>query len=135
MKKALITLSKNDRKMFIHLIILMVFIVVSLVTMNPILKGKVLSQSDMTQVSGMSQELRKYHEETGEYSQWTNSMFSGMPSFHVGPSGTKDTVFTVLGKIFRFGLNSSNPLAIFFIYLLCFYVLLLTLRSLFTWLS
>ena len=122
MKKALIEFSKT------HLIILVGFIAMSMVYMSPILDGKVLSQHDMTQVTGMKQELKQFHEETGEYSQWTNSMYAGMPAFHVGPSGMKHSVFFHLAKFFRFGLNFSNPIANLFIYLVCFYVLLLALR-------
>jgi hypothetical protein len=122
MKKALIQFSKT------HLIIILGFLALTMAYMSPILDGKVLSQSDMTQVAGMKQELQQFHEETGEYSQWTNSMFAGMPAFHVGPTGMKQTVFTILARILRFGMNFSNPIANFFIYLLCFYVLLLALR-------
>jgi len=111
-----------------HLIILGGFIALTLVYMSPILDGKVLSQSDMTQVSGMKHELQQYHEETGEYSQWTNSMFSGMPAFLVGPSGMKQTVFSKIARVLRFGQNFSSPIANFFIFLLGFYVLLLALR-------
>ncbi|MCK5135617.1 MAG: YfhO family protein [Bacteroidales bacterium] len=122
MKKALLEFSRT------HLIILLGFITISLVYLSPLLDGKVLQQSDMTQVAGMSQELKEYHEETGEYSQWTNSMFSGMPAFHVGPAGAKKTVFSHFANVLRFGISLSNPFAIFFIYLICFYVLLLSLR-------
>lgn len=122
MKKALIEFSRT------HLIILLGFIVIGFAYMSPLLDGKVLSQHDMTQVAGMSKELKDYNEETGEYSQWTNSMFSGMPGFHVGPTGAKTTVFKALAKVFRLGIGFSNPLANFFVYLLCFYILLLALR-------
>ena len=99
MKNALITFSKT------HLIILAGFVALAIAYMSPILDGKVLSQHDMTQVEGMKQELKQFHEETGEYSQWTNSMYAGMPAFLVGPTGAKTTVFRELGRAFRFGLN------------------------------
>ena len=110
MKKALIEFSRT------HLIILLGFIVIGFAYMSPLLDGKVLSQHDMTQDSGMSKELKDYHEETGEHSQWTNSMFSGMPGFHVGPTGAKTTVFKALAKVFRLGFGFSNPFANFFVY-------------------
>ena len=121
-KKVLLKFSRT------HLIIILGFIVISLVYLSPIIDGKVLQQSDMTQVAGMSQELKQYHEETGEYAQWTNSMFSGMPAFHVGPTGAKKTVFSYLSKILRFGISFNSPFSNFFIYLICFYVLMLSLR-------
>ncbi|MEN8157531.1 MAG: YfhO family protein [Bacteroidota bacterium] len=126
MKKALIASLLDFSKT--HLIILAGFIALALLYLSPILDGKVLSQSDMTNVAGMSHELKQYHEESGEYSQWTNSMFSGMPAFHVGPTGAKTTVFSTISRALRFDMNSSNPVAIFFIYLLGFYLLLIALR-------
>ena len=117
-----------------HLIILLGFLALALAYMSPVLDGKVLSQHDMTQFEGVRQELTSYEEESGESSQWTNSQFSGMPSFHVGPTGARTTVFREIAKVTRFGAGMSNPIAILFAYLACFYILLLTLR-LSPWLS
>jgi hypothetical protein len=126
MKDALITALTKFAKS--HLIILLGFLVLALAYMSPLLDGKVLSQHDMTQFEGVRQELSQFEQETGESSQWTNSQFSGMPSFHVGPAGTKTTIFRELAKIARFGAASTHPIAILFTYLACFYILLLTLR-------
>jgi len=120
--EALKTFSKT------HLIILLGFLALATAYMSPILDGKVLSQHDMTQFEGVRQELTVYEEETGESSQWTNSQFSGMPSFHVGPTGAKTTLFRELASVMRFGVGMSNPIVILFTYLVCFYILLLTLR-------
>ena len=111
-----------------HLVIIAAFLALSIVYFSPALEGKVLNQSDMVHASGMSQELIEYHEETGEYAQWTNAMFGGMPAFHMGPHGKKTTVFGYIGMILRFGMGYSNPIAIFFMYLLGFYALLLSVR-------
>lgn len=111
-----------------HLIILLAFLALAAIYMSPVLDGKVLSQHDMTQAEAMKQELTKFQEETGETSQWTNSIFSGMPSFHVGPTGAKTTFFREFAKILRLGARTINPIAILFTYLLCFYILLITLR-------
>ena len=126
MKKALIDSLISFSKT--HLLILIGFLALAMAYMSPVLDGKVLSQHDMTQFTGVKQELMEYHEKTGEYSQWTNSLFSGMPSFHVGPTGAKSTVFGELTKNIRLRTSSINPIGILFVYLICFYVLLLTLR-------
>lgn len=132
MKKALIdSLVRFSRT---HLIILAGFLALALIYMSPVLDGKVLSQHDMTQFEGIRQELSKYHEETGDYSQWTNSVFAGMPGFHVGPSGKAINVFTVFSKGSRLWITFRNPIAILFVYMICFYVLLLSLRMN-TWIS
>jgi len=126
MKKALIDSLISFSKT--HLLILLGFLALAMAYMSPILDGKVLSQHDMTQFTGVKQELKQYHEETGEYSQWTNSLFSGMPAFHVGPSGKSPNIFSKLARAVRLFLPDINPIAILFVYLLCFYVLLLSMR-------
>jgi hypothetical protein len=128
MKKVLLVFSRT------HLIILAGFVALALAYMNPVLDGKVLSQSDMNNVEGMSRELKEYHEKTGEYSQWTNSMFSGMPAFHVGPTGAKTTVFRELARVFRLGINFGSPVANLFVLMLGFYVLGIVL-GISSWLS
>ncbi len=126
MKNALIvSLASFSRT---HLIIILAFLALGLAYMSPVLDGKVLSQHDMTQYDGMKQELTKFHDETGEYSQWTNSLFSGMPAFHVAPVGGKTTVFREASRFLRLGIAMRNPVAILFVYLICFYVLLITMR-------
>ena len=117
-----------------HLIILLGFLALAMAYMSPVLDGKVLSQHDMTQFEGVKQELTAYEEETGESSQWTNSLFSGMPAFHVGPTGSKTTLFREIARVTRLGASTTNPIAIMLAYLLCFYILLLSLR-LSPWLS
>ncbi|TFH20937.1 MAG: hypothetical protein E4H10_16010, partial [Bacteroidia bacterium] len=126
MKKALIDSLISFSKT--HLLILLAFLALAIAYMSPILDGKVISQHDMTAFDGVRQELTKYHEETGEYSQWTNSLFSGMPAFHVGPSGKTPNVFSRIAGAVRLFITYRNPVAILFVYLLCFYVLLLVLR-------
>jgi hypothetical protein len=126
MKNAIIEALKTFSKT--HLIILLGFVALGMAYMSPMLDGKVLSQHDMTQFDGMKQELINYHEETGEYSQWTNSLFGGMPAFHVGPSGKTSNIFSQIAKLLRMNLPMKNPIAIMFTYLLCFYVLLLALK-------
>jgi len=126
MKKALIaSLASFSRT---HLIIILAFLALGLAYMSPVLDGKVLSQHDMTQYDGMRQESKKFHEETGEYTLWANSLFSGMPAFHVAPTGGKTTVFREVAKVVRLGLPMRNPIAIMFVYLICFYILLLSMR-------
>lgn len=126
MKKALIASLVSFSRT--HLIILLGFLALAMAYMSPVLNGKVLSQHDMTQFNGMKQELELFHEETGEYSQWTNSLFGGMPAFHVGPTGAKTTVFREMSMGIRFWMGVRNPIAILFIYMLCFYVLLISIR-------
>jgi len=120
MKQVLINFAKS------HLLVILSFIAVTFIYFSPLLEGKVLNQYDLHNVTGMAQELKEYHDKTGEYAQWTNSMFSGMPAFHVGQTGGKRTVFSYLAGLFRFGAGFSSPFTNLILYLLGFYVLMLS---------
>jgi hypothetical protein len=128
MKQVLVDFAKS------HLLVILVFIVITLAYFSPLLEGKVLNQYDLHNATGMAQELTRYHEQTGEYAQWTNSMFSGMPAFHVGPTGARRTIFSYIAGVLRFGASFSSPFTNFMLYLLGFYILLLSFR-LSPWLS
>lgn len=47
----------------------------------PQLEGKSLTQGDIAQYAGMSQDIKETREHSGEDPQWTGSMFSGMPAY------------------------------------------------------
>lgn len=71
-----------------HVFAIVCFLAVSLIYFSPQMDGKVLTQSDVQQYKGMSQELKEYYKDEGLSSVWTGSMFSGMPSYHIGVWGT-----------------------------------------------
>lgn len=60
---------------------LLLFWVVSHHFYAPQFEGKSLSQGDIAQYAGMSEEIRAHRATTGEDPQWTGSMFSGMPAY------------------------------------------------------
>jgi hypothetical protein len=66
-----------------HFAVLLAFIGLSLIYMQPLLEGKELMQSDIIQFKGMSQEIVDFREKTGEEPLWTGSMFSGMPAYQI----------------------------------------------------
>ena len=47
----------------------------------PQFDGKSLSQGDIAQYAGMSQDIKEHREAMGEDPQWTGNMFSGMPAY------------------------------------------------------
>lgn len=47
----------------------------------PQFEGKSLSQGDIAQYAGMSEDIRQHRETTGDDPQWTGNMFSGMPAY------------------------------------------------------
>lgn len=66
-----------------HIVILLAFIGLSLIYMQPLLEGKELMQSDIIQFKGMSKEIVDFREKTGQEPLWTGSMFSGMPAYQI----------------------------------------------------
>lgn len=75
------------KKCLYHLLAIICFLVVTFTYFSPLLEGKTLAQSDIQQYSGMSKELRDYYYLDGESSEWTGSMFSGMPAYQIGVWG------------------------------------------------
>ena len=111
---------------WLHLAIIGVFVIISAIYFYPVLEGQGLRQGDYITAIGMQKELKDFHEATGEYSGWTNSMFSGMPSYQISGTHTFN-IHNLLMKILRFALPYTT-MAIFFIYLLGFYFMLSSLK-------
>lgn len=104
---------------------IIIFIGITVVYFSPMLKGKVMIQSDMVQYQGMVKEINdfkaKYHEEP----LWTNSMFGGMPAYQIS-AGTNRNLMPHVRSVLTLGMRS--PANIVFNYLLGFYILMLVLR-------
>ena len=85
-------MEQNDNKSLIkkclfHLLAIICFLGVTFTYFSPLLEGKTLAQSDIQQYTGMSKELRDYYYNDGKASEWTGSMFSGMPAYQIGVWG------------------------------------------------
>ena len=103
-----------------------IFLVLSFAYFFPVLEGRHLPQSDDTHARGAARELVEFEERTGELPLWTNSMFGGMPGYQI-KSDSSGNVFHFLDVLpTRLGLPYTT-VAIMFLYLLGFYVLLRTL--------
>ena len=90
---------------------------------KPLLDGKDVQQSDMLHFEGMSKELRDYHENTGDYSYWTNAMFSGMTSTYIyGPPDAN--VYYWLAAPIQKG-TPMRSFGIIFMMLICAYIAML----------
>ena len=73
----------NYKKMIPYAITLVVFAIISLLYFNPVLSGKQIKQSDITQFIGMSKEVKEYRAKKGEEPYWLGNGFSGMPAYEV----------------------------------------------------
>jgi len=92
--------------------------------MFPLLEGKVLEQADIVHHKGMSKELVDYRNETGKEAIWTNSMFGGMPGYMISTI-YKGNLTRVIDKTLR---STFHPAAMLILYMLGFYILLLSLK-------
>lgn len=71
-------------------------------------EGNVLSQDDVIQGISNGQEARAFHEATGETTRWTNSLFSGMPTFQISPSYPSDGLFKWVNKVYSLSLPGCS---------------------------
>jgi len=108
-----------------HIIVILLFIGISFTYFSPLLEGKRLEMADIKNWQGMSKEVVDYRKSTGEEALWTNSMFSGMPAYQIS-TRFKSNLMQYLDKTLMLGL--PRPANILFLYLLGFYILLLSLK-------
>lgn len=76
------------KKLRRHIFALAVFLSLSVAYFSPmVFNGKVLQQSDLSSLKGMTGELDRYYgdkqEVDGGVAAWTGSMFSGMPTYNI----------------------------------------------------
>jgi len=101
------------------------FVIVSVIYFNPILKGQKMKQSDITQFIGMSKEINDYRAEKGEEPYWTGAAFSGMPAYQLSAYYPNDYI-KKLDNLLRF---LPRPADYVFLYLLSFFLLLIALNA------
>lgn len=89
--------------------------------------GNQLRQHDMQQGAAIGQEVKAYVEATGdEAPRWTNSLFSGMPTFQISPTYPSDSLFSWITKVYGLGLPSPSNLL--FMMMAGFIILMATMR-------
>ena len=113
------------KKFVPHFIAIGIFIAISAIYFSPVLKGKVLDMSDIIQYKGMSREIQNHRINYDEETQWTGTSFSGMPSYQSGLKSNGNLIQYV-DKALQLGL--PRPMNMLFMYLIGFYILLLTLK-------
>ena len=122
------------KKTLTHCGIIFFFFLVAAVYMSPVFDGKVIQQGDTLKWKAMAKEQHDFHDKTGEYTTWTSSMFSGMPSYQVTTPPSK-SIFTKTRNFLNLDfMNYGGDIGIVFLYLLGFYVAMLAI-GLSPWLS
>jgi hypothetical protein len=106
-----------------QIFILLFIIVLSAIYFSPIFQGKKIQQDDITQWRAMSKEIADFRAETGEEALWTNSMFGGMPAYLISaiyPGNLSAQIDRMYHRVF-------HPVGILILYIIGYYLLLLTL--------
>jgi len=112
------------KKLLPHACAILAFLLVLIAYFFPQLQGKVVTQGDIVQYMGMSQEAREFKKETGENTLWTNSMFGGMPTYQINTVHDGNTL-QVADKLASLGIKA--PIGRFFVAMLGFYILMVVL--------
>nr|WP_222984060.1 YfhO family protein [[Muricauda] meishanensis] len=115
----------SPKGLITHGCVIAFFILAALVYFYPVLQGKAIYQSDIAQYKGMAKERNDHKELTGEESYWTNSAFGGMPTYQLGANYPHDYI-KKLDRLIRF---LPRPADYLFLYLLGFYILMLSLKA------
>ncbi|MDX2301429.1 MAG: hypothetical protein NW226_01460 [Microscillaceae bacterium] len=112
------------KKLLPHFLILLGFVLAAVLYNYPMMSGKKLSQNDITQSIGSAKEAKDYYEAKGELTLWTNSMFSGMPSFMIFMKYT-DSITILVGQFISRMI--PQPANFIFLYLAGFYLMMVML--------
>lgn len=99
----------HNKNLWGYIVSIIILIVISLAFFHPdAIEGNSLSQADMRQGAANGQEIKEYYLETGVKSWWTNSIFSGMPTFQISPTYPSDSLFKWIDKAMQAGLPSPS---------------------------
>ena len=113
------------KSMLKHIVALVIFVVVSAAYFAPQFAGKKINQGDTILFLGMVNEINDHHEKTGEWTQWTNSGFGGMPAYQIKSGGTMNLTSQIRKAM---SVWMPRPAGMFIFGALCFYLMALVLR-------
>ena len=114
---------KALKKYLPDLLVVVVFAIVSFVYFMPAdIDGRILYRHDSSAGRGAGEEASVYYQKTGDHTRWTNSTFSGMPTYQTTPSyDSSDTLSQVMNA---YHLWLPENVWYIFVSLLGFYILL-----------
>ena len=111
------------KKYWIDVVVVVLFAAISFAYFVPAdIDGRILYQHDASAGRGLGHELQTYYEQTGEHTRWSNSAFSGMPTYQTAPSYKSTDVLSKIMQVYHLGLPDNVWYV--FAYLLGFYILL-----------
>ena len=113
------------KKILPYMVGIVVFVVVAVVYCAPLLEGKVLLQGDINNWKGAAQEARAFYDENGTRTWWTNSMFSGMPTYQITGSLPSGEVRGGMETIGHLGMTGNwEIIGVIFAYFFGFFLML-----------
>lgn len=114
----------NTLKRFIpDVLMVLLFAVISFAYFYPAdTEGRILYRHDSSAGRGLGHEGSEYQAKTGEVTRWTNSVFSGMPTYQTAPSYESTSDLASVMKAYHLWLPENVWFV--FAYLLGFYILL-----------
>lgn len=111
-----------------HLVAIVTFVLLVMVYFAPqVFENKQLPQGDMISARGMGHDAREYHEQTGEWSHWSNSMFGGMP-YNVTSGVDSKSVFRPISTLMKVSFHGETT-AVLWLLLIGFYIFMLAVGS------
>ena len=111
------------KKCWPDMLAIVLFAVIAFVYFMPAdIEGRILYRHDSSAGRGAGQEQAEYFKKTGERTRWTNSTFSGMPTYQTAPSYDSTSLLSKVEKAFHLWLPENVWYV--FAYLLGFYILL-----------
>ena len=116
------------KKALLILISIAFFAIISIAFFYPdAIEGNVLRQADTLQGQAVGHECAQFAEQTGQTSRWTNSLFSGMPTFQISPSYESSKLVSWITK--AYGLWLPSPANLLFMMMIGFFILMLACRT------
>lgn len=89
-------------------------------------QGHVLQQHDIMQGLANGREVQQYEAATGHAPRWTNSLFSGMPTFQISPSYKANSLMEWIFPVYTLWLPS--PANLLFAMFLGFFIMCLCMK-------
>ncbi|MFB6258281.1 MAG: YfhO family protein [Flavobacteriales bacterium] len=117
---------KLDERLLHYLVPPLLFVATLLVYFQPALEGKKIQKDDHLNSKANSQEIYEHRKKFGEEPLWTNSQFSGMPTFQMSTRFPNNLVEKV--KIWLTKPYFPSSIGLIFTLFIGFFILLLVMK-------
>ncbi|RYF67972.1 MAG: hypothetical protein EOO39_20250, partial [Cytophagaceae bacterium] len=107
-----------------HLLFIFGLFIITSIYFLPAWQGKELPLQDVRQGNAATMELRQYKKETGQFPNWTNALFSGMPGYLIAHDYPNTYVGLAAAAVLRL---FPRPIDVVFMQMLGMYILLIVL--------